>query len=60
MKKIRLNMDSLAVETFQTGEDVALRGTVQGQSWLTGGFCDSTGGPWFCDHECPPSYAPCG
>jgi hypothetical protein len=31
MNKLRLNLDDLTVDTFQTGDDVSLRGTVQGQ-----------------------------
>ena len=31
MNKLRLNLDDLTVDTFQTGDDVSLRGTVEGQ-----------------------------
>lgn len=36
MKKLTLNLDSLAVESFRTAETQPARGTVRGAEFLTG------------------------
>jgi len=47
MRKLKLELDSLVVETFETGDDSTLRGTVEAyDSWET------TGGPYFCPADC--------
>ena len=40
MKKIRLDLEMLDVETFETGADEAARGTVRGH-WSQLGTCDA-------------------
>jgi hypothetical protein len=47
MRKLKLNLDSLNVQTFETAKDTASQGTVKAyDSWGT------TGGPWFCPYYC--------
>ncbi len=47
MRKLKLNVESLAVQTFETAKDTGSRGTVKAHdSW------ESTGGPWFCPADC--------
>lgn len=48
MRKLKLDIDSLVVQTFKTDEAAEKQGTVQAyDSWPT-----TTAGPWFCDHDC--------
>jgi hypothetical protein len=59
MRKIHLNADTLRVETFQTGGESMVRGTVQG-FWSQVGTCDAVvatcqaGGTcvWTCGSKC--------
>jgi hypothetical protein len=49
MRKLKLDVESLNVQTFETDDDEAVaRGTIEGRD-LTG----DTTGPWICDYECP-------
>lgn len=61
MKKLRLDLDELSVQTFDTGSDGALRGTVvgngstlvctQGHLTLCESFCDATDGRVGCHYS---------
>ena len=47
MRKLKLAVDSLSVQTFETAEDTTSQGTVKAhESW------ESTGGPWLCPYYC--------
>ncbi len=47
MLKLKLDLDSLVVETFETSDDDSAAGTVHGyDSWET------TGGPYYCPADC--------
>ena len=56
MKKLALNLDELAVESFETSRNLLLRGTVRGASESTEVqiicTCDSDDGT--CDDSCNP------
>jgi hypothetical protein len=41
MKKLMLDLDALAVETFTTGEAAAMRGTVRGNDTRVTEFCNT-------------------
>lgn len=47
-RKLKLDLEKLAVETFEASADADLRGTVKGQDSV-----GTTYGPWFCPYECP-------
>jgi hypothetical protein len=61
MKKLKLELDALTVESFEASRAEADTGTVEGQAWTPG--CDSI-------NLCPPTdpsrdpcgetYSPCG
>jgi hypothetical protein len=51
MRKLKLDIDSLAVQTFETDEAARKRGTVQAHDSLA-----STGGPWFCPAACETDF----
>jgi hypothetical protein len=40
MRKLRMNLDALSVESFETAPAEPVRGTVQGQ-WSQPGTCDA-------------------
>jgi hypothetical protein len=47
MRKLKLDVESLAVQTFETASDAGSRGTVKAHdSWAT------TGGPGLCPAAC--------
>lgn len=48
MQKLKLDLDSLAVETFETSDASTPRGTVEGYDSITA----TTGGEGFCPWEC--------
>lgn len=51
MRKLRLNIDSLTVQTFEVDEAAEKRGTVQAHdSWAT------TGGTALCPAPCDSEY----
>jgi len=52
MKKLKLMLDELAVETFETVESTDRRGTVVGQSGTTGGIRQ-------CQFQCPSPTDDC-
>ena len=59
MRKLKLDIDSLVVQTFKTDEAADKQGTVQAHDSVE----TTTAGPWFCqyecpslEHSCPPSY----
>lgn len=65
MKKIRLELDELAVETFEpAATDAASRGTVKGAESGDGWNCVTRYGEWTCDGyftcdrwiECPGTW----
>ena len=56
MRKLKLDIHSLVVQTFRTDGASERKGTVQAhdsQSEAT------TGGPWFCQFECETSIFTC-
>ena len=53
MKKIRLNMEKLEIASFETGEDRAARGTVQGHNRVT------ADGSWTCFYHCTWNHNTC-
>ena len=56
MKKIKLELDMLAVESFATAEETAERGTVVGREWATRPqVCDRT---LFTDPVCCRVFQP--
>jgi hypothetical protein len=63
MSKLRLDLDELAVETFDTGVDLELRGTVRGHG---DGGGEGDGAPFMADCTavnscyCRTAYAVCG
>ena len=58
MKKLKLQMEELAVESFTTDATTPMRGTVQGHNSLGGNTCgaERTCGP----QTCPPMYCSFG
>jgi hypothetical protein len=54
MRKLKLDLDSLVVQTFETAGDAGSRGTVKAHDSLA-----TTYGPWNCPYYCDPSDAPC-
>lgn len=48
MQKLKLDLESLAVETFETSGDSTSRGTV----YAYDGSLATSGGPYFCPYEC--------
>jgi len=64
MKKLKLQLDELAVESFTTLETASQRGTVEAHNTFRGNTCgpENTCGP----QTCPPAYCvietefPCG
>lgn len=58
MKKLKLRMEELAVESFVTDAAARLRGTVEGHNTLGGQTCgaERTCGP----QTCPPMYCSFG
>ena len=54
MKKLTLQLDALAVESFATREAAADRGTVQGMVWTDPFVCDT-------NRDCKTilTYCPC-
>jgi hypothetical protein len=50
MRKLKLDVESLAVQTFETASDAGSRGTVQAHDSV-----GTTGGPWFCPADCGDS-----
>lgn len=65
MKKLRLDLDALAVESFSTRVAEHAEGTVQGQDAETqtdscgqatcGTYCSWTNGVWACRSVCGPA-----
>jgi hypothetical protein len=54
MQKLKLNPDSLVVQTFEAAGENEARGTVRAHdSWGT------TGGPYYCDADCISSNRSC-
>jgi hypothetical protein len=72
-KKIRLEMEGLAVDSFTTvGIDTTKRGTVRGKELTNYPYCEelTVSGPWpclcnsdaagaTCDTTCNPDQCPC-
>lgn len=58
MKKLALNVDALAVESFETGDNLPLRGTVAANV-TTGNqiICECTYDVGSCDYTCPDTCA---
>jgi hypothetical protein len=58
MKKLALNVDDLAVESFETGTEKAPRGTVMANV-TTGNqiICECTYDIGSCDYTCPDTCA---
>jgi len=55
MRKLKLDLESLVVQTFETAEGDERKGTVHARdSW------ESTGGPYFCPADCVPTDNTCG
>ena len=49
MRKLKLEVELLSVQTFDTVDDAApARGTIEGRDLTT----DTTAGPWFCLYFC--------
>lgn len=48
MQKLKLDLDSLAVESFETSDQSTSRGTVDAYE----GSLATTGGPYFCPYYC--------
>jgi hypothetical protein len=60
MKKLKLNLDSLRVDSFQTADATNARGTVEGFATLLRNSC---GCPIYtdgCSIGCPVTGAECG
>jgi hypothetical protein len=57
MKKQKLDVDHLTVESFETGDAAEVRGTVRGQGQSEPYQCAS--GVWTCLETCDPN-ATCG
>jgi hypothetical protein len=61
MRKLKLDVDTLQVQTFETSDDADLYGTVQAFDVTTGGphhcaaACDTVSGP--CDRVCADDTA---
>ena len=54
MRKLKLEVDALKVQTFETSDDAESYGTVQAHdSWAT------TGGPYYCPADCGTVSGPC-
>ena len=49
MRKLKLALDSLVVQTFETTAGSDARGTVYARD----SYDTTTGGPYLCDHVCP-------
>lgn len=54
MRKLKLDLDSLVVQTFETAEEGGSRGTVKAHDSLA-----TTGGPWHCPAWCEETYVSC-
>ena len=55
MPKLKLQLETLAVESFEAGaENPALRGTVKGAATEPGGGCEPTQ-PYSCHYPCNPT-----
>lgn len=54
MRKLKLDIDSLAVQTFETDEAAGKQGTVQAYDSLS-----TTGGPWLCPYVCDSDSPTC-
>ena len=53
MRKLKLDVESLNVQTFETADDeAATRGTIKGRD------LEDTTGPWFCPYACPDTWTP--
>jgi len=52
MKKLTLNLDALTVESFDTGTETSLRGTIGGHDSLQ--TCDTINPAVTCNIHCPP------
>lgn len=62
MRKIRLNVDELAVESFRTAASEGTAGTVQGQGFTAMAGCVISGGVSACatcDGGCPQDTSTC-
>jgi hypothetical protein len=57
MRKIKLEMDRLRVESFATSAGEGGGGTVRGHSTSINYPCDTSNGPLQC--LCPKTMAPC-
>ena len=54
MRKLKLDVESLTVQTFDTVDDSALtRGTIEGRESVV-----TTEGPWYCPYACDCDSAP--
>jgi hypothetical protein len=54
MRKLKLDPDSLIVQTFEAAEDSEARGTVRAHDSF-----GTTGGPYFCDADCVSYHPSC-
>lgn len=57
MQKLKLDLDDLTVKSFETVEDAAGRGTVQGHDVPTATWCAANSYPSWCPNTlctCPP------
>lgn len=54
MRKLKLDMDSLVVQTFETVDSADSRGTVNAHESV-----ETTGGPWLCPALCESFQATC-
>jgi hypothetical protein len=52
MRKLKLDIDSLAVQTFKTDEVAEKHGTVQA-------YDSTSDGPGFCEFDCGSAYHTC-
>lgn len=55
MRKLRLDIDSLVVQTFKTAEAAEKQGTVQAHDSEE----TTTAGPWFCEFVCGSDERTC-
>ncbi len=64
MQKIKLELESLSVETFETAKTDEIRGTVQGHDPSRGGHGQPCGSAFdachtgLCTYDCDPTYSP--